>query len=142
MESKKCSICKESKPTEQFQRKANSKDGFQPRCTTCKQTKERANRDPIYSRRANLKRFYNMTLEDYEVMFKNQGGVCAICGEVETSPRVSNLTVDHCHDTNKVRGLLCNNCNRGIGLLKDSAETLRKATQYLEKHYAKNTTKP
>lgn len=142
MESKKCYTCKEIKLRKEFQKDSRIKDGLQSNCKLCKQAKERATRDPMYSRRTNLKRFYNMTLEDYEVMFKAQGGVCAICGEVETSPRVSHLTVDHCHDTNKVRGLLCNNCNRGIGLLKDNVNALRKAAQYLEEHYAKNTTKP
>ena len=134
MKVKECYNCKEVKGVGEFQRKSSAKDGLHPSCKECKQTKERKKRSPKYSRRTNLKRNYGMTLEDYDKMFRDQAGVCAICGEPETSPRVSNLTVDHCHNTNKVRGLLCNNCNRGIGLLKDNPKILDKARQYLEKY--------
>lgn len=73
-----------------------------------------------------LKRRYGITLEDYEKMFKEQKGKCAICGI-----KKDKLDIDHCHRTNKVRGLLCGSCNRALGLLKDNTEFLNNAIRYL-----------
>jgi hypothetical protein len=73
-----------------------------------------------------------ITLDQYNQIFTNQNGCCAICDKHQSDePRA--LAVDHDHETGKVRGLLCNNCNRGIGHLKDSEETLLKAASYLAK---------
>jgi hypothetical protein len=71
---------------------------------------------------------YGITSDDYAKMFVKQNGVCAICGK---KPDLK-LHVDHCHKTKKVRGLLCGNCNRGLGLFKDEVESLEKAIQYLK----------
>lgn len=68
----------------------------------------------------------------YEQLFALQNGVCAICKEPEKCGRYKTLSVDHCHETGAIRGLLCNTCNRAIGLLKDSAAALRAAADYLE----------
>ena len=90
-----------------------------------------------YCRRSNLKRFYKMTLEDYDRMHKVQDGRCAICRRPETYKRlgkVMNLSVDHNHITGEVRGLLCHACNRGVGLLRDSADTLLAAAAYVRRH--------
>lgn len=130
---KQCFTCKETKPLTEFQKKASSKDGLHPNCKLCKQAKERAVRSPEYSRRSNLKRNFNITPEEYDMMLAKQVGVCAICKQAETSKRTTFLAVDHCHTTGAIRGLLCNNCNRGIGLLKDSPELLQAAKVYLEK---------
>lgn len=70
---------------------------------------------------------YEITQEDYARMYEAQEGRCKICGAKEDV-----LHVDHCHETGKVRGLLCRGCNTGIGHLKDSVETLRSAIAYLE----------
>jgi hypothetical protein len=69
-----------------------------------------------------------MSPEEYSTMLNTQGGVCAICKGVCTRA----LAVDHNHVTGKVRGLLCNNCNRGLGHLKDDVGLLRQAVMYLE----------
>jgi hypothetical protein len=82
-----------------------------------------------YSAEYSLKRKFNITKEQYDTMLHEQGGVCAICKGVCTRA----LAVDHCHTTGKVRGLLCNNCNRGIGHLKDSVEILEAAINYLRR---------
>ena len=85
-------------------------------------------------RDAQLRRNYSITLGDYNELFQQQGGVCAICREKETHKNqygVMQLSVDHCHETGKIRGLLCNNCNRGIGLLGDDPLRLVKAAGYL-----------
>lgn len=80
-------------------------------------------------------REHGATVEEYEAMVAAQGGGCAICGS--TDPRVKRmkrLYVDHCHGSNKIRGLLCGPCNSLLGFADDSIETLRKAIAYLEKH--------
>ena len=71
---------------------------------------------------------YGMEAEDYEEMFRRQGGVCAICGEPPTG---KDLAVDHCHTSGDVRGLLCTRCNIGLGYFKDDEERLKKAIAYL-----------
>lgn len=83
---------------------------------------------------------YGITSEDYMDMWNKTDGKCYICGQEETVERngkVKRLAIDHCHDSGEVRGLLCQNCNRGIGLLKDNVETLEKAIKYLKDHYGK-----
>lgn len=69
-------------------------------------------------------------------MFDAQRGLCALCQLPETcrsnTGTVKLLAIDHCHETGQVRKLLCNNCNRAIGLLKDDAGLLRRAADYLD----------
>lgn len=77
-----------------------------------------------------LRTRFNITLEDYNIMYENQNGCCAICNKHSIDEKQA-LAVDHCHDTGKVRGLLCKQCNMGIGSLKDSTELLKKAITYL-----------
>jgi hypothetical protein len=79
-------------------------------------------------REYSLKRKFNLSPEEYNDLLEKQGGVCAICKQNCTRA----LAVDHNHTTGKVRGLLCNNCNRGIGHLRDSIDLLKSATSYLE----------
>jgi len=65
-------------------------------------------------------------------MLDEQGGCCKICGTDKPTGKWKVFAIDHCHITGIVRGLLCNECNRGIGLLRDSADLLRKAADYLD----------
>jgi hypothetical protein len=67
----------------------------------------------------------------FETRLEEQGGVCAICTQPETSKRYKTLAVDHCHTSGRIRGLLCSSCNRGIGLLKDDTDVLQAAIKYL-----------
>lgn len=90
---------------------------------------------------AHLKRTYGITLEEYEAMYAAQGCVCAICGKSEFRRNYSGkrkellpLFVDHCHTTNKVRGLLCSKCNSGLGMFEDSQENLTRAISYLKEN--------
>lgn len=78
------------------------------------------------SREANLKYRYGITLIDYNEMLLEQDSRCKIC-DLETT----GLVVDHCHNSGEVRGLLCNNCNKGLGLFKDSPERMERAAQYI-----------
>lgn len=82
-------------------------------------------------RRSRLKKQYGLSVEGYEQLLIMQHGVCAICGE--HCPTGRKLAVDHCHTTGHVRGLLCANCNQGLGKFQDDAELLRKAVAYLLK---------
>jgi len=85
-----------------------------------------------------LMRTYGITLADYEELLKKQDHKCAVCGSEGFSlakhktRETVKLVVDHCHDTKKVRGLLCHNCNRALGLMQDSTDNLQSAIQYLE----------
>ena len=83
-----------------------------------------------------IQRTYGITAEDYYDMLSSQNGQCAVCKSEEVkNSRISSgkLFIDHCHDTGKVRGLLCSKCNHAIGLLNDDVDLLRKAIDYLNK---------
>jgi hypothetical protein len=88
-------------------------------------------------RSAKLKHNYGITLDDYNRMVEAQSGVSAICGlkpqEANPSHWKERLAVDYCHDTGKIRGLLCNNCNAGIGHLGSESVALA-AAEYLRVH--------
>src|SRR5690606_20772652 len=77
---------------------------------------------------------YGLTQSDVESMIESQGGLCAICGERPEDRIRLGLGVDHCHETGAVRGMLCSNCNRAIGLFGDRVETVMSATSYLLAH--------
>lgn len=68
-------------------------------------------------------------LETYTILWEAQGGVCAICRQAE--PLNRRLALDHCHGTNRVRGLLCTHCNLALGLLDDDVQRLTAAIAYL-----------
>jgi hypothetical protein len=83
------------------------------------------------------RRTYGVGYKWVKDTLSSQGGVCALCGAEGFKMRddhVTGLNLDHCHQTGVPRGLLCHNCNRGLGLFKDNADLLRKAADYLEKH--------
>jgi len=77
-----------------------------------------------------LMKTYNISLEHYNKMWADQNGCCAICG-IHSSALPKSLMVDHCHATGAVRGLLCNECNLGVGKFKDNITTLQNAIKYL-----------
>lgn len=82
-------------------------------------------------RAVSLKARYGITIEQYNSMLLEQNNLCKICSNPETL-REQPLSVDHCHKTGKIRGLLCDKCNRAIGILNDNPLILRKAADYLE----------
>jgi len=83
--------------------------------------------------KSNIKANYGITLEYYNHILSSQGGKCAICGSPSNGNRWR-LYIDHCHKTGKVRGLLCYNCNFGIGNLKDDEEIIESALNYIRLH--------
>lgn len=104
--------------------------------------KEYRRSDPILEKERYLLSRFEISMQDYNNMLSAQGGVCAICKQPETHKRndkVKALAVDHHHGTGKVRGLLCSDCNTGIGKLKDSPDVLQSAIDYLRKHNITDT---
>lgn len=83
-----------------------------------------------------LQREYRINYSEYMDMLKKQDEKCAICGgegfKMQDHHKIK-LVIDHCHSTGKVRGMLCHNCNRGLGLFQDSVEFLQQASSYLQK---------
>lgn len=82
---------------------------------------------------------YGITVEQWEQLWSDQGGCCLICGDLmdRYSPgakRKKSAHIDHCHDCDEVRGLLCNECNRGLGAFDDKIDRLYAAIAYLGAH--------
>lgn len=86
------------------------------------------NKDAIRTR--NLLKLYNCSQEQYDEMFEKQQGCCKICGTHQTELN-QKLSIDHCHVTGKIRGLLCKHCNHGLGKFKDNTILLQFAIDYL-----------
>jgi len=86
------------------------------------------------SRKYNLRK-YGLTPDSYAKLIEEQDNRCAICQQPETvlgtGGEIKNLAIDHNHETGQTRGLLCNNCNRALGLFQDSAELLERAIKYV-----------
>lgn len=138
MREKHCNRCGETKPVDQFHNDKNRKDGKCPYCRPCnaaqmaKWRAEHPDRSKQAARRATLRK-YGLTVEDYEKILKSQNGRCAICGTDDPGHTAGRLfDVDHDHDTARVRGLLCQHCNMGLGQFGDDLDRLRKAVKYLE----------
>lgn len=99
-------------------------------------SKERWLQKPEDRKRSNLRK-YNLSYEDYMSMLESQNGVCCICKQPERvqnkAGKVFDLSVDHCHTTGKVRGLLCRKCNSVIGYCFEDKSILLSAVKYLER---------
>jgi len=119
---KRCSHCGEMKLEREFNRNPKNKLLY-AWCRACTHEGLR------------LKK-YGISITDYERMFTQQNGVCAICRRPERNENrygLLSLSVDHDHKTGKVRGLLCQDCNRGLGQFKDDPVLVRSAADYLER---------
>jgi hypothetical protein len=87
-----------------------------------------------YDLNLHMKRNYGISMDDYNAMLEAQDGKCAICSCSPPNHHKKRLNIDHCHSTGKVRGLLCDACNRAIGLLKDSPELMANAIKYIQQY--------
>ena len=89
-----------------------------------------------YDRHNLLKNRFHMTLLQYGELLARQNGRCAVCREKESAmgrhKEIQNLAVDHCHSTQKIRGLLCQRCNHALGMVRDNAELLHRLASYVE----------
>jgi len=133
---KTCNICNQVKPLDEFYKKPNGSVELRGHCKEC-HGKTCNTAEEAYVNK--LKREYNMTLADYNNLMDKQGHKCANCGKEVRScakPKDENDTrakamVDHCHDSNEVRGILCNNCNIALGHLKDNVKNIVGLASYL-----------
>lgn len=116
-----CNKCRVEKPITAFA-SISTRTGPKSRMYECRQCIATRYRERGYSLKGNT----GLSLDDYNALFAAQNGVCAICGE---PPKRYRFSIDHDHDTNIVRGLLCQRCNRYMAAL-DDIEWLAKATTY------------
>lgn len=127
-----CYKCKQYKESYMFGKISYSWNGIDSICKECRSHKRKS-----LSERENIwelcvKKRYGVSKEEFYNLLDEQNGVCAICFKCNSAGR--KLNVDHSHETGKVRGLLCANCNTAIGLLKDDKELLVNALNYLGKY--------
>lgn len=133
---KLCNGCQKARPLGDFYRRSGS-GAPRSRCWECVDD-ARLKRGPVKRRAASsqstlrfhLKDWYGITLEEFQLLLNSQRGLCAICGEPEAGKY--RLSVDHCHETGRIRGLLCRKCNVAIGMLKESVTVLEAAIRYLQ----------
>lgn len=139
---KPCSGCHKMLPREEFHKSPTAISGAQSRCKKCRNEKckewcmkHRERRKQQYTswvrnnpekrRNSILSYIYGITLEQYNSLLESQDGKCKIC------LKQKQLVVDHDHDLNEVRGLLCHKCNQALGFFKDDEENILRAAFYL-----------
>lgn len=140
-----CTKCGETKTLLDFHKDKSTKDGYTYQCKACvcersrkhyrnnpekgrENSRKRRERLPTVNRQSHLSK-YGMTLSDYDTMLEQQKGKCAICEDYVQG----NLSVDHCHVTGEVRGLLCTRCNSMLGYARDNINNLLSGVKYLTK---------
>lgn len=136
---KRCGKCQVFLDLDKFYKNSKKKDGLSEWCKSCHKVYNKARYvyDAEATRQKHLQRAYKLTKEQYQELFDLQEGKCASCGNPETAidPRTkvtANLSVDHCHTTNEVRGLLCQRCNIALGMLLDDPQRVRQLLTYIE----------
>ena len=137
---KSCTKCGQTKEESEFYPgKRKRKDGTiiefrRSHCRACELSRKskRDKRTKVQKRQAEELRKYGLTPDIKEAMLVAQGHACGICRTKKPGGRYNSWNIDHCHDTGVVRGLLCWDCNVGIGKLKDDAHLMRRAIQWLE----------
>ena len=126
---KQCTKCDITKP----------RTDFTPTLKVCKPCRNKQKADyklnhPERVKRSQLKgllkKKFNITIEEYDHILESQNHVCKICSQ--TCTQNHRLSIDHDHTTGKVRGLLCNPCNVGLGRFNDNIDLLDRAIQYLK----------
>ncbi len=128
-----CPGCNETKSKMEFKESKYTAFKVSIYCKSCSSNKGkiRYKNNKSKHRNGNLKRKFGISLDDYNTIFENQNKKCAICMKENKSDRM--YSVDHCHKTQTLRGILCEECNKGLGLFYDSIENLESAIQYLKK---------
>ncbi|MGX1674735.1 endonuclease domain-containing protein [Streptomyces sp. NPDC055400] len=114
---KLCRTCGEIKPHSDWHRNATASDGLSTRCKVCR---------AIQGRGDHLKRKHGITEVERDELIASQMGICCIC---RAAPAAH---VDHCHETGRVRGVLCFSCNAALGQFKDRPDAIRRAAAYVE----------
>lgn len=120
-----CTRCEEPRELEDFHLDSTRPSGLQSICRYCKKEIDASRQEE--KRNYHMQRKYGITFSQYSNLVEKQNSKCLICKEL-----TEKLVVDHCHETNKVRGLLCDSCNRGLADFKDNIEFLKNAIEYLK----------
>lgn len=160
-ETKVCGDCKLVKPLSDFNKDKGKTDGRHWCCKPCRKkyrqqthvktqisayNKAERKRNPELTkqrdRKYTLLRYWSMTPDEFEALLNKHNRQCGICKKAERSSDKKPLVIDHCHTTGQIRGILCDNCNRGIGLLRDSTEILDAAIAYLNQALETQDKKP
>ena len=130
---KTCKKCKEVKPLTDFHKHKKTKDGRTGECKSCHLKRTTAWRRDNAERTKELQRnrVYGLNEDWYEVTLIKQNFRCAGCKTHQKDLKYS-LCVDHCHTTDKPRGLLCKPCNLALGNAYDNPDTLRRLAKYAE----------
>lgn len=134
-----CPRCKTTKPTSDFGRNVSKSDGLSSYCSKCvreysarwkNKNRDQTRRTDKYCQ-AKLK--YGLSKDQYDGLIQKQGSKCAIClCELDPFDGTTNTHIDHCHESGKVRGILCRACNVALGGFRDNIDALRRAISYLE----------
>lgn len=114
---KLCRTCGVVKPHSEWHRNATASDGLSTRCKACR---------AVQGRQGHLRRQYGITEAERDELIASQAGVCCICLSAPAAH------VDHCHNTGRVRGVLCFSCNAALGQFKDRPDAIRRAAVYVE----------
>ena len=129
---RKCKKCGEEKEDHNFYRTTGGY--LRHTCICCVNKRSSLSQKSGFYRNRDLQFKYGINEVQYELLLKSQENKCMICGATKPGRKTNkHFLVDHNHKTNKVRGLLCFNCNKMLGAAKDNPEILRKAAKYLEK---------
>ena len=135
---KNCSVCGTLKEFSAFTKQKECRNGVRGICKAChlERTKAWKAKNITASKHMEfaslLKTKYGMTTDHFEWLHEEQAGLCAICNKPETAGGRTRLSVDHDHTCGTIRGLLCHNCNTGLGKFMDQEELLLKAAEYLK----------
>ena len=154
---KTCRKCAENKPSDAFSVKKDSADGLYSYCKSCKaamvrdhrarngarvrETDRKRNATPkgrLATRKAHLKSSFDMSKAQFDTKWREQGSACAICN-IKRKRNQKAFAVDHDHRTDAIRGILCIDCNRALGLAGDDIELLKAAAAYLRKTHRRAT---
>lgn len=143
---KTCCRCKEIKLQSDFHKDKSRVDGHAPVCKSCKQIDSKKYSRLLYNKeyfttdngrytryKYMLKYYYRLSEEDFQEMLDTTKGVCPVCQRGFTYDRSgTKIVIDHCHSTGMIRGLLCSDCNSGLGLIGDTYESSVRLLKYLK----------
>ena len=130
---KVCNTCQKEQSLDQFHDRGRTVIN----CKTCR-IAGIAVQDGSKKRSREFTKKYGIPISDYDEMLSDQQGQCAICKSTDPKGRWNRFCVDHDHVTGKVRGLLCDHCNRALGLLGDNIASLEAAIRYLHDYRNSN----
>lgn len=137
---KTCSVCQTAMPMSAFSfqhgkprsqcKRCRAKYEFNRRRTAGYKARH-PDRAAAYDRARKLRIKFGMTPEEFDAMLSSQGNACALCRSRDPNWSYGVFVVDHCHQTGRVRGILCHRCNAGLGALGDTPAALRRALKYV-----------